>query len=167
VRAFATPEPIKKWSLTTLKEKLIKIGAKVVSDARCVAFQMAEVAIPRDLFAHILRMFAELRSLPDVVPVWRVTLSCVPSESSGEAFPDERKSYDAVTAQLPHGIRRPERAHSPSWPGESRVREDSQKLMVSCCIPMLDLLRCGRRIVGHLSSSGVRTGSFHHYTLHN
>jgi hypothetical protein len=27
---LAAPEPIKDWSLTTLKEKLIKIGAKVV-----------------------------------------------------------------------------------------------------------------------------------------
>src|SRR5208283_3520001 len=30
-RTLATPEPIKDWSLTSLKEKLIKIGAKVVS----------------------------------------------------------------------------------------------------------------------------------------
>src|SRR5208337_476368 len=28
LRTLATPEPIKDWSLTTLKEKLIKIGAK-------------------------------------------------------------------------------------------------------------------------------------------
>jgi hypothetical protein len=28
------PEPIKDWSLTSLKEKLIKIGAKVVSHGR-------------------------------------------------------------------------------------------------------------------------------------
>jgi hypothetical protein len=61
LRALATPEPIKEWSLTTLKEKLIKIGAKVVSHGRYVVFQMAEVAIPRDLFADILRMIAELR----------------------------------------------------------------------------------------------------------
>ena len=40
------PEPIKDWSLTSLKERLIKIGAKVVSHGRYVAFQMAEVAIP-------------------------------------------------------------------------------------------------------------------------
>jgi hypothetical protein len=38
-----TPEPIKDWSLTSLKEKLIKIGAKVVTHGRYVAFQMAEV----------------------------------------------------------------------------------------------------------------------------
>ena len=64
LRALATPEPIKNCSLTTLKEKLIKIGAKVVSHGRYVAFQMAEVAITRDLFAEILGMIAELRPPP-------------------------------------------------------------------------------------------------------
>jgi hypothetical protein len=49
------PELIKDWSLTSLKEKPIKIGAKVVSHGRYVAFQMAEVAIPGNLFAGILR----------------------------------------------------------------------------------------------------------------
>ena len=47
LRTLATPEPIKDWSLTSLKEKLIKIGAKVVSHGRYVALQMAEVAIAR------------------------------------------------------------------------------------------------------------------------
>jgi hypothetical protein len=64
LRTLATPEPIKDWTLTTLKEKLIKIGAKVVAHARYVAFQMAEVAIPRSSFADILRMIAELRAPP-------------------------------------------------------------------------------------------------------
>ena len=50
LRTLATPEPIKDWSLTSLKEKLIKIGAKVVSHGRYVIFQMAEVAIPRQMF---------------------------------------------------------------------------------------------------------------------
>ena len=59
-----TPEPIKDWSLTRLKEKLIKIGAKVVRHGRHVAFQMAEVSIPRNLFAEILRLIAELRPSP-------------------------------------------------------------------------------------------------------
>jgi len=49
---------------TRLKEKLIKIGAKVISHARYVAFQMAEVAITRNLFADILRLIAELRPPP-------------------------------------------------------------------------------------------------------
>jgi len=60
LRTLATPEPIRDWSMTTLREKLIKIGAKVVGHARYVAFQMAEVAIPRNLFADILRMISEL-----------------------------------------------------------------------------------------------------------
>jgi hypothetical protein len=64
LRTLATPEPIKDWSLTSLKEKLIKIGAKVVSHGRYIAFQMAEVAIPRNLFADILRLIAELRPPP-------------------------------------------------------------------------------------------------------
>ena len=64
LRTLATPEPIKDWSLTTLKEKLIKIGAKVISHGRYVAFQLAEVAIPRGLFSDILRMIAELRPPP-------------------------------------------------------------------------------------------------------
>ena len=58
---MALDPAIKDWSLTSLKEKLIKIGAKVVSHGRYVAFQMAEVAIPKTLFADILRMIAELR----------------------------------------------------------------------------------------------------------
>jgi hypothetical protein len=44
---------MKDWSLTSLMEKLTKIGATVVSHGRYVAFQMAEVAILRTLFADI------------------------------------------------------------------------------------------------------------------
>jgi Transposase DDE domain group 1 len=68
LRTLATPEPIKDWSLTSLKEKLIKIGAKIVSHGRYVAFQMAEVAIPKNLFADILRLIAELRPPPNAAP---------------------------------------------------------------------------------------------------
>jgi hypothetical protein len=68
LRTLGTPEPIKDWSLTSLKDKLIKIGAKVVSHGRYVAFQMAGVAIPRNLFADILRLIAELRPPPDAAP---------------------------------------------------------------------------------------------------
>jgi Transposase DDE domain group 1 len=49
MRTLATPKPVKYWLLTSLKEKLIKIGAKLVSHGRYVAFQMAEVAVPRML----------------------------------------------------------------------------------------------------------------------
>ena len=68
LRTLATPEPIKDWSLTSLTEKLIKIGAKVVSHGRYVAFQMAEVAIPRQMFQEILRLITELRPQPPPAP---------------------------------------------------------------------------------------------------
>ena len=54
VRRLALPRSVQHWSLTTLREKLIKIGAKVVTHSRYVIFQMAEVAVPRELFARIL-----------------------------------------------------------------------------------------------------------------
>jgi hypothetical protein len=63
---LATSESIKDWSLTSLKEKLIKIGAKVVSHGHYVIFQIAEVAIPRQMFQKILRLIAQLR--PKSVP---------------------------------------------------------------------------------------------------
>ncbi|MCZ6652620.1 MAG: transposase, partial [Planctomycetota bacterium] len=54
LRRLALPRSVKHWSLTTLREKLIKIGAKVVRHSKYVTFQMAEVAVPRELFAAIL-----------------------------------------------------------------------------------------------------------------
>ena len=68
LRTLATPEPIKDRSLSSLKEKLIKIGAKVISHGRSIAFQMAAVAIPRQLFEEILRLIAELRPKPPLAP---------------------------------------------------------------------------------------------------
>ena len=51
----------KQWSLTSLREKLVKIGAKVVRHGRYVIFQMAEVAVPKELFQKILRRIDGLR----------------------------------------------------------------------------------------------------------
>ena len=50
--------------LTTLREKQIKTGAKIVSHGRYVTFQMAEFAIPRSLFANILRLIDGPRPAP-------------------------------------------------------------------------------------------------------
>jgi hypothetical protein len=64
MRTLALPEAVKQWSLTSLKEKLIKIGAKVVCHGRYVIFQMAEVAVPKELFQEILRLIDGLRPRP-------------------------------------------------------------------------------------------------------
>jgi Transposase DDE domain group 1 len=50
MRTLAMPRTAQPWSLTSLREKLIKIGAKVVSHGRYVTFQMAEVVVPRQMF---------------------------------------------------------------------------------------------------------------------
>ncbi len=47
--------------MTTIRDKLIKIGAKVIRHGRYVTFQLAEVASPRRLFAEILRLIDGLR----------------------------------------------------------------------------------------------------------
>ena len=64
MRTLAMPKTVEHWSLTSLREKLVKIGAKVVSHGRYVIFQMAEVAVPRQLFAEILSLIAGLRAPP-------------------------------------------------------------------------------------------------------
>src|SRR5450432_3030262 len=61
MRTLALPEAVKHWSLTSLREKLVKIGAKLVVHGRYMTFQMAEVAVPRDLFRRILQMIDGLR----------------------------------------------------------------------------------------------------------
>jgi len=61
MRTLALPKEVEHWSLTTIREKLVKIGAKVVAHGRYVTFQMAEVAVPRDLFRSILRQIDLLR----------------------------------------------------------------------------------------------------------
>ena len=66
LRRLALPNRVKHWSLTTLREKLVKIGAKVVSRSRYVTFQMAEVAIPRGLFRAILERIRRLIPQPVV-----------------------------------------------------------------------------------------------------
>ena len=64
MRTLAMPKAAEPWSLTSLREKLIKIAAKVVSHGRYVTFQMAEVAVPRQMFHDILRLIARLRAPP-------------------------------------------------------------------------------------------------------
>jgi hypothetical protein len=64
MRTLAMPKAAELWSLTSLREKLIKIGAKVVSHGRYVTFQLAEVAVSRQIFADILSLIARLRAPP-------------------------------------------------------------------------------------------------------
>jgi hypothetical protein len=67
LRRLALPRSVSQWSMTTLREKLIKIGAKVVTHSRYTVFQLAEVAVSRKLFHAILsraQRFRLLRPVP-------------------------------------------------------------------------------------------------------
>ena len=64
----ALPDVIGHWSMTTMREKLIKIGANLVQHGRYVTFQLAVIAIPRQVFAEILRGIDGLRPKP--APTW-------------------------------------------------------------------------------------------------
>ncbi len=68
LRRLALPKSVRQWSLTTLKEKLVKIGAKVTRHAKYVTFQLAEVAVPRQLFASILERISRLKNSPALCP---------------------------------------------------------------------------------------------------
>ena len=61
MRTLASPKEVEHRSLTTLREKLVKIGAKVVRHGRYVTFQLAEVAVSKILFQKILALIDDLR----------------------------------------------------------------------------------------------------------
>ena len=63
-RQLALPREVKHWSLTKPRERLIKIGAKVVSRSKAMTFSMADVAVPERLFASILDRIGCLRLVP-------------------------------------------------------------------------------------------------------
>jgi hypothetical protein len=70
MRTLALPKEVEHWSLTTLREKLVKIGAKVVKHGRYVTFQLAEVAVSKILFQKILALIDDLRPRPVPVELW-------------------------------------------------------------------------------------------------
>ncbi|MDH4238176.1 MAG: transposase [Phycisphaerae bacterium] len=52
------------WSLRTMREKLVKIGAKVVSQIRYAKFQMLEVLMSKSLFHEVLAKIHRLKPVP-------------------------------------------------------------------------------------------------------
>ena len=64
LRTLATPEVIETWSLTSLPERLIKTGARLVRHGRYAIFQMAAAALPRKVFAGVLDLINGLSDPP-------------------------------------------------------------------------------------------------------
>ena len=61
LHTLALPPEIARWSLTSLRERLIKIGAKAVRHARSITFQLAEVAVPARLWEEMITAIAGMR----------------------------------------------------------------------------------------------------------
>lgn len=61
LRTLALSAEMERWSLTTLREKVAKIGAKVIGRARYTVFQMAKLAVSRDLYRRVIEMIDDLR----------------------------------------------------------------------------------------------------------
>ena len=64
LRRLGLPRAVKDWSLRSLQLTLIKMGGRVVRHALRIVFQLAEVAVSRDLFAGILERLTRLRLAP-------------------------------------------------------------------------------------------------------
>lgn len=64
LRRLGLPRAVKDWSLQSLQLKLIKIGGRIVRHARRIVFQLAEVAMPRELFAAVLERIGRLCLAP-------------------------------------------------------------------------------------------------------
>jgi hypothetical protein len=64
LRRLTRPKAVMEWSLRSVQLKLIKTGARLVRHARRLVVQMAEVAVPRDVWMAILERIGGLRLVP-------------------------------------------------------------------------------------------------------
>jgi hypothetical protein len=94
--AMSQAEP---WSLTTLREKLIKIDARVVSHGRYVTFRMAEVAVRQQTFQEILSLIARLGAPP--APAWGVLRSTA-IDNDGRVHLERGKATSSSAAGRVH-----------------------------------------------------------------
>ena len=64
LRTLALPAEVAQWSMSTLRNRLVTIGARIVRHGRSITFQLAEVMVSRSLFQTILSAIAALRPWP-------------------------------------------------------------------------------------------------------
>ena len=64
MRRLTLPESVKHWSLRSVQTKLVKMGGRLVRHARRLVFQLAEVAVSREVFRQVLGRIAGLHPAP-------------------------------------------------------------------------------------------------------
>jgi hypothetical protein len=62
---LALPSPVANWSLTSLQQRLVKTGGRLIQHARYFWFQLTEGHLARRLFAGMLRKIVVLLSPAD------------------------------------------------------------------------------------------------------
>jgi len=62
LRTLVLPSTIAHWSLTSIRDRMIKIGAKAIRHARSIAVQLAEVAVPHGLWAEMLTTLSGIKA---------------------------------------------------------------------------------------------------------
>jgi hypothetical protein len=106
---MATPSTSEQWSLTTPGEQLVKIAARIVRHGRYVVFQLAEVAVPRALFAEIppSDRVAQAEAISDMTA--RPSVSASPQERCAQTAPWEPRRLGPrgaprITSSGPQGL---------------------------------------------------------------
>ena len=64
LRRLALPIAIQDWSLTSLQQRLLKTGGRLIQHARYFTFQLAETYLTRTLFRQILAPIERLAWRP-------------------------------------------------------------------------------------------------------
>ncbi len=112
---MAWPREVEQRSRATLRENLVKIGAKVVSHGRYVTFQLAEVAVQRELFRTILSLVDDLRPRPAPAQAGAIDgqvkttgRGCLNDGKSGQmAFQNESRSPNSGRRMATEGLQSP------------------------------------------------------------
>ena len=64
LRTLTLPQAVSHASTTALRDRLVKVDAKIVRYGRSITFQMAEAMVCPGLFQQILHAIRVLRPLP-------------------------------------------------------------------------------------------------------
>ena len=64
LRRLCLPKAVKHWSLRSFQVKFIKIGGRLVRHARSLVVQLAEVAVPKEVFRQALDRMGGLHPAP-------------------------------------------------------------------------------------------------------
>jgi hypothetical protein len=64
LRRLTLPKALMGWCLRSGQLTRVKTGARLVRHARRLVFQMAEVAVPRDVWGAMLERIGRLRLVP-------------------------------------------------------------------------------------------------------